>query len=1444
MKNLKEVLGNRYQGLPGIGINGKEGESGRKGNSIYIGYLRSFFDYQIVENPGYVYSRIKDMTHTSQSEPEFYYRNDGNFYKKIVGVDDTHEQLVTFSIYNVRGLFFDKSSYETSEKVTYKSLVKSDDFWKRNSKNADGSYVTMKGYSYIGVPDDWTEDEIDQWKKRHINVDDVNFPVRLDESYLKERDRADSQTNYSTIDDDGIVIPTTLKSIFNPGDILYLQDDLTSKVISYLIVTEDLIGMSFNKFLEQEFISCESLQSTFAEVNNRAVINKTFYLPVVQTGESIPQEIDLNFKENFVKRLNGDFLFNIPYNNDKKKSDKKFLELYSKVSEKSLKKSLTIDQNNTEDSFTGVKDNIVLKASNLKLENLFIKNIDTNINIKEYNNSGIKYIGGYGHVKAIDNNNLTVSEDFDKIRIQLPAISFFESFSEVKNRFYGVEIYRKTSNGYDFIKKIQNPSTESSIYFELDSSFFEHGLNNIGFITFVTGTNIATSYSKMSELELNCSKLDNTPFRVSNYTFLQSSSTATNISEDFNNDYCSFVLSDLSCEKCTDAALNIASNTNAVIKKVYINNTLIVDNGKVVQGGFKGSWIEFDESDISISNDRKSIEISNITVDENIPDIEEITETGIISHKPKSIGECLHYFSQHNYDIGQPIQETIDRSMVLTVMTYEESTNSTYRSSFIITQPGFENPLKDVSVSFSNRILDNQIEDCNKSSNGILCNQIQYFVELNYHNFNADTWGKYFDNPRIRVSVDLDTQTTSISGGMEYCEDANLNNVHIYSVYDKMRYPNNAFKTRFYWLNGNSGNFIDNMSVDLNDNSHELNNLPTIKKIGTTIPLNVDNHWISLNDTLSNRSYLNTTIPYDIVFEITDTMEGSNCIGGEKGLTFSDVNNSNDKVKIRTVCEIANPIPMEFNFRWKVTRIDILGELKEQYKEVWKKFDNKADVEETMVFRKYYSKREILSDNAKFIINPVYTTLCPSDKEEQSDIKGAVKKVGSEEGILIENGIVDIDKRTKKEFYNYGYDDIYNRYIQSRFLSNRRLGLLNISDITYYRPKMKYFQDNVKNISIVPKNLRDNIQQGIIKASDSSFFTMSEYLRQDLSFTNGRLNLYPIDWNEDEVNPNCAQNYIELMYNADVMNPTLREGDLSFYYNDNLYPYVSYNQRNTASPLWANHTLVSQVVSDDYIESKKVWNFEYESSSLFNKNNVFGGVLTKSGNGYMQLFKDADYGQYENDKIVSLLKLQSFGEKYVFDKPVLQLMSEPEGYLNQPQKEKFFRSFALKANWVYPHFVKFTEDEIKVVPYTIVNPYESYIDSMVMDGILSVDINFLKEFIDGKLNDASTIFCEGRDAAAYFDKKVNTKVWSVQTDKVSTIVENTTSLNMLIPYNLLFDVYPRTMYNTDMGGNTVNVLMLQQPCVIKNGNYKFDKHYFKISENDKVELLPPLNFNV
>ena len=44
---LKDQLESQYQGLPGLGVNGKEGEEGRKGRSIYIGHVKDFFDNRL-----------------------------------------------------------------------------------------------------------------------------------------------------------------------------------------------------------------------------------------------------------------------------------------------------------------------------------------------------------------------------------------------------------------------------------------------------------------------------------------------------------------------------------------------------------------------------------------------------------------------------------------------------------------------------------------------------------------------------------------------------------------------------------------------------------------------------------------------------------------------------------------------------------------------------------------------------------------------------------------------------------------------------------------------------------------------------------------------------------------------------------------------------------------------------------------------------------------------------------------------------------------------------------------------------------------------------------------------------------------------------------------------------------------------------------------------------
>jgi len=58
MKLLKQ----KYHGLPGLGVNGKIGENGKSGESIFIGNINDFFDGEYIDIGTYVYTakRILD----------------------------------------------------------------------------------------------------------------------------------------------------------------------------------------------------------------------------------------------------------------------------------------------------------------------------------------------------------------------------------------------------------------------------------------------------------------------------------------------------------------------------------------------------------------------------------------------------------------------------------------------------------------------------------------------------------------------------------------------------------------------------------------------------------------------------------------------------------------------------------------------------------------------------------------------------------------------------------------------------------------------------------------------------------------------------------------------------------------------------------------------------------------------------------------------------------------------------------------------------------------------------------------------------------------------------------------------------------------------------------------------------------------------------------------
>lgn len=1436
VQTLGEQLGGRFQGLPGLGVNGSAGSDGPKGRSVYVGYIRSFFDYQSAEdyqrNMLYYRGRTSTSGLVHKERKDFYYRYDENFYREIEGKDKP--EILAFSLRNVRGVYFDKPGWTTSKNITYRTVVRSDDFYKRrvDPTKPDGEdWIPLKGYTYFGAPEG-DDVAISNWEKRHTTVDKINFNLFLDDEYIRMRDENDSQTIFSQ--NPGIFVPTNLKRMIQEGDILYVLDDITSEIISYIIVTADIVGCSFEHFLNQYFIPCESLLSTFKRAGDRAVLNRSLILPVVPDGKG--GHLPMRFAENFVRRVGTESLLSILCNSIT--DGQPLLELVSGDNRLKLGYSSVLYPQSEE----RVSDNIVISAKEIRLRNFFMKDIMSNINVKEYFDANVRSVSKYKHVEALGTSNVTVSEEQDNVKLRVPSNLFL--VTGASGRRYGVEIWVMNHGGtFSLLRRIVGAAGGIDFTLTYDNGMLGVGERTLGFTCFVEGEGTATCYSGLSTLEYK-SEIGDGGFRITEHTFRKAEVANTEISDSiFDDESCSFVADELTCEKQQGKKMTVTSEVeNAVIRNVWVNDKPIVTDYQTVAPP-SGLWFSF--SGIELSADGKELIINSLDVDENIPDIEFYDEDGNLTEvlEPKCIGEALAAFSHKGYEIGQRIQETKDRSMVFVVETFDRNTGKTSTCGYTLTQPGFRNPLHDITVAFGSNFRNDTLEKQNSPEIGVMCNQLQFFTALKVDGFADSTWGMYLDNPRLRVAVGLDTETTTNLGDLEYCSDTNYNNVHVYSVKDKNRYSNNAFKVDFGWVDGNRGYKSDSSLGSYGVNAMSAQPYTGVRK---SLPCDVDDGWVSLNDVMSDRQGSDTQIPYDFVYVIENTdASGENvfgsCVGGEAGLGTGSWSNNDDPVRIRTMMEVANPIPMEFNFRWRVERIDVVGKLRAEFRETWGSLDAEAKVGEELTFSKTINDRSMMSENAKFIINPVTTVLCPEEFESQQMVRGAVKKVGSAEPFLISHGIMDIDVSARAEFERNGYSDPYKRYMMSKFGGEGSIDGVDIADIAYYLPKNKYLQDNIKNLSVTPRSLSEVYSEGRVALS-KDYAEVNALLNENRELANGKLDLYPIAFGEEEIVENGYNDcMVRVSYDSRYMNPTLREGVSTFYYNDELLEAEPYQQHTKVSPLWARHSLLTEISDDGLNAAKKVWNFEYESSSEYKDADVFGGVLSKSGNGYSRITDASiDYGQYEGDGTLSLAETRSRSEEYILAEPLVSSLEPPVGFRTQPDEDKFFRSFALDVDWCYPHFIT-VNSVTKVSPYQIVNPYEMLIDREVLGDLSGMNPDNLMGFFDGKAADEH-LFFEGRDASAYLSRKFSDGALAMREGELVRVDEEKV-VRMFIPYNLVWDLQPRTMHNTDMDGDVMNILMLQQPSVIRDGNFSFDKRFFEVSEDDTMPVVSPWEFN-
>ncbi|WQJ53430.1 MAG: hypothetical protein [Wendovervirus sonii] len=269
-------------------------------------------------------------------------------------------------------------------------------------------------------------------------------------------------------------------------------------------------------------------------------------------------------------------------------------------------------------------------------------------------------------------------------------------------------------------------------------------------------------------------------------------------------------------------------------------------------------------------------------------------------------------------------------------------------------------------------------------------------------------------------------------------------------------------------------------------------------------------------------------------------------------------------------------------------------------------------------------------------------------------------------------------------------------------------------------------------------------------------------------------------------------NYMGIIYNGGIMQPKLRDGIYTFYYDNTQFELNRYSQYGNKKPVFLNDSIIMNLRSDSLYNSIQVWNKEYVDSKQPYNDKLFNGNISLFGNGYMMLYDSKDTNQYQDD-IYSLAETKKQNDIYVYDVSVFENVINMNNNNDEPATGYYYRTFLYDLNMEY------------VVPINN-NESEHY--------QISNDFDILSAYLK--------------------DKNMLPKIYE---NKITNLLNKNTHI---IPYSLLYDIYPRICYNSD--AKTINVLMLRMPSLQydtdiydeSNYIYSLNKHYFEILPNQTI----------
>lgn len=473
-----------------------------------------------------------------------------------------------------------------------------------------------------------------------------------------------------------------------------------------------------------------------------------------------------------------------------------------------------------------------------------------------------------------------------------------------------------------------------------------------------------------------------------------------------------------------------------------------------------------------------------------------------------------------------------------------------------VTQPGYIDNRRMPKANLVMRKDLNRIELANQLKNGVMSNQFQFFIDVDITDFEQQMWGSFSDDDDITLNIEIKNCDSDYEMIRKYIiqQAKKTSTLHINNVQkentNKTDLDENYFRIRTYLV---GAEITDPESVSQKELDESCDNVCNTLKIGT-IDETVT-RGVSAIPFPNTDKYYRLDLASEQFVDINDRESGLNdsITINLENIRFSDVSD-NKKFRIRVLTEFGNPVFSKLFFRFYVSQMYVKYKYNGGESLFYVGSDVLAKKEEITSNLNIYNYMFATETLNAFICPVSYIAIPSLDKMDKAAMDDVVKK---------EDAPYQITTAIKRHVPGITYpktrDERNARYI------NQEMGWFDFSVNT------KYFQDNVRDISVRPVNLKSIV----------------DVISENEVFFRGNRTLKDVESRRDETN------YLALLYDSRFYDRRKHLDTFMFTYGGTDFEARRYSQVYEKTPIFTYQEATQVLREDKLYNSVRSWNKLY-----------------------------------------------------------------------------------------------------------------------------------------------------------------------------------------------------------------------------------------------------------